>query len=59
MAASTFIRFQDGNGTIHYGQPTQEDLVRDLTGATVDLLQGGPFGGLEQSGGRAKVAKVG
>jgi len=60
MTVSTFIRFQDDRGIIHYGEPSQRDLAVDLIGATVKLLEGDPFdGGLRPSTAVAKVAKVG
>ncbi|KAG9256517.1 fumarylacetoacetate hydrolase family protein [Emericellopsis atlantica] len=58
MEASTFIRFEDDNGTIRYGEPTKESLAGDLIGATVEVLQGDPFQGLKRSGEKAKVGVV-
>ncbi|UPK95543.1 hypothetical protein LCI18_006478 [Fusarium solani-melongenae] len=58
MAATTYFRFQDDHGTIHYGEPSQEDLSDHLAGATVKLLEGDPFNKLTRTGAEAKVAKV-
>ncbi|KAF9890026.1 hypothetical protein FE257_006706 [Aspergillus nanangensis] len=58
MPASPFIRFQDPQGTVWYGEPTKEDLATGLVGATVKVLEGDPFGKLAPSGAEAKVAKV-
>ncbi len=59
MSVSTFIRFQDEQGVIYYGEPAQADLIGHFANATVKILEGNPFDGLKRSSAEAKVAKVG
>ncbi|GAB1218323.1 hypothetical protein ATERTT37_007577 [Aspergillus terreus] len=44
MAPLSFIRFEDPNGIIRYGEPTQKDLTSGLLNTTIKVLEGDPFG---------------
>ncbi|GES58473.1 fumarylacetoacetate hydrolase family protein [Aspergillus terreus] len=58
MAVLRFIRFKDEQGTVHYGEPSQNDLAGNLVNASVRLLDGNPFDGLKPLGIEAKVSEV-
>ncbi|GES65602.1 fumarylacetoacetate hydrolase family protein [Aspergillus terreus] len=58
MAPLSFIRFEDPNGIIRYGEPTQKDLTSGLPDTTIKVLEGDPFGGLIPSGEEARVLRV-
>lgn len=58
MAPLSFIRFEDPNGIIRYGEPTQKDLTSGLLNTTIKVLEGDPFGELIPSGEEATVVRV-
>ncbi|GAB1192232.1 hypothetical protein APSETT444_001421 [Aspergillus pseudonomiae] len=40
MAVSSFVRFQDEQVAIHYGEPMQANLIGYLGNATIKILEG-------------------
>ena len=58
MAISAFIRFEDDKSTVLFGEPALEHLKENLIGASVEVLNGDPYTGLQKTGTMAKVVKV-
>jgi len=58
MAVSRFIRFADESGKISYGEPKEDALTTNLTGASVEVLSGDPFTALSPTGSTAVAKKV-
>ncbi|KAG4435962.1 hypothetical protein IFR05_008543 [Cadophora sp. M221] len=55
MTIKRFIRFEDESKTIQYGEPSYLDVKESLTGKSVDVLSGDPYGGFTKTGKQAIV----
>ena len=58
MAVEAFIRFEDENGVVKYGEVPRGDLNKEIQGTTVTVLSGDPFDGLKATGEKGVVKKV-
>lgn len=58
MAVEAFIRFEDENGGVKYGEVSRSDLSKELQGTKVTVLSGDPFTGLSTTSEKTTVKKA-
>lgn len=58
MSVERFIRFENGEGSVLYGEVSTADLNDNLEGKSVPVLAGNPFTGLSKAGYTSAVKKV-
>ena len=58
MAFSRLIRFVDEQGSVRYGDLTEEVGADGIVGTEVDVLVGNPFETLSRKGEKTTVKKV-
>jgi 2-keto-4-pentenoate hydratase/2-oxohepta-3-ene-1,7-dioic acid hydratase in catechol pathway len=58
MAVEAFIRFEDEDGGVKYGEVSRSDLSKELQGTKVTALSGDPFTGLSTTSEKTTVKKA-
>jgi len=58
MGATNFVRFEDDQRSILYGEVHSSAVSGNLEGASVTVLSGNPFTGFTSTGKQSKIKKV-
>jgi hypothetical protein len=58
MVVTNFVRFEDDQHNVLYGEVHASAVGGNLEGALVTVLSGDPFGGFSSTGEKSRIKKV-